>query len=37
MTSAIRIVGNSDHGVHREIPIRVAVLRLGNKGFIPQL
>ena len=37
MTGVIRIVGDSDHGPHREIPIRVEVLRVKDKGFISQL
>jgi hypothetical protein len=34
MTGVILIVGDSDHGPHREIPIRVEVLRVKDKGFI---
>jgi hypothetical protein len=31
---AILIVGDSDHGPYREIPIRVELLRVKDKGFI---
>ena len=34
MTGVNLIVGDSDHGPHREIPIRVEVLRVKDKGFI---
>ena len=34
MTGGILILGDSDHGPHREIPIRVEVLRVKDKGFI---
>ena len=34
MTVAILIVGDSDDGPYREIPIRVEVLPVKDKGFI---
>jgi hypothetical protein len=34
MTGVILIVGDSDHGPYREIPIRTARLRVKDKGFI---
>jgi len=37
MTGAILIVGDSDHGPYREIPIRVEPLWVEDKGFISQL
>ena len=37
MTGVNLIVGDSDHGPHREIPIRVEVPRVKDKGFISQL
>ena len=37
MTGVILIVGDSDHGPYREIPIRVELLRVKDKGFISRL
>ena len=37
MTGVILIVGDSDHGPYREIPIRVELLRVKDKGFLSQL
>jgi hypothetical protein len=34
MTGVILIVGDSDHDPYREIPIRVELLRVKDKGFI---
>jgi hypothetical protein len=34
MTGVNLIVGDSDHGLHREIAIRVEVLRVKDEGFI---
>jgi hypothetical protein len=34
MTGVILIVGDSDHGAYREIPIRVELLRVKDKGFV---
>lgn len=34
MTGAFRILGDSDHGPLREIPIRIEVLPVKDKGFI---
>ena len=34
MTGVIPIVGDSDHGPYREIPIRVERLRVKDKGFV---
>ena len=34
MTGEILIVGDSGLGPHREIPIRVELLRVKDKGFI---
>ena len=34
MTGGILIVGDSDHGPYREIPIRVEFPRVKDKGFI---
>ena len=34
MTGVILIVGDSDHGPDREIPIRVELLRVKDKGFL---
>jgi hypothetical protein len=34
MTDVILIVGDSDHGPCREIPIRVELLRVKDKGFV---
>jgi hypothetical protein len=37
VTGVILILGDSDHGPHREIPIRVELLRVNDKGFISWL
>jgi hypothetical protein len=37
MTGVILIVGDSDHGPYREIPTRVELLRVKEKGFISYL
>jgi len=37
MTGVILIIGDSDHGPYREIPIRVELLRVKDKGFISEL
>jgi hypothetical protein len=37
MTGVNPIVGDSDHGPHREIAVRVEVPRVEVKGFISQL
>ena len=34
MTGVILIVGDSDYGPYREIPIRVELLRVKYMGFI---
>jgi hypothetical protein len=34
MTGVIFIVGDSDHGPYREIPICIELLRVKDKGFI---
>jgi len=34
MTDGIPIIGDSDHGPYREIPIRVELLRVKDKAFI---
>ena len=37
MTGVIPIVGYSDHGPYREIPIRVDLPRVKDKGFVSKL